>query len=94
LQQTQAEAIAARFLDMLDVAARRERRENARDAARVDSRPSRELVRAELASFVRKRLEHPDCPLDRRDVTDGWPSGTRHATFSMTDMKRYCRGGN
>src|SRR5437764_1293587 len=48
LQEAEAEPVPARVLDVLDEAARDERREQARDAAGVDPRPPCDLVRAEL----------------------------------------------
>ena len=85
LEQPQREPVAARLGHVLDVPRRGERREQARDGARVDAGAAGDLVRAELVA-VGERVEHPEGALDRGDVPDGWLTGAGRGTLLLSDF--------
>ncbi len=65
LDEPQREAVAAVLRHVLDEARRGERREEARDGARVDAGAARDLVRPELTA-VGERVEHGEARARRR----------------------------
>ena len=91
LDKPEPQPVATRIGDALDESAGNERRELPGRGARVQTGAPRDLVRPELA--VGQRLEHGNGPLDGCDVTYGWLSGARHATFGLI-LERYCRRDN
>ena len=82
LDQPQREPVAARLGHVLDVPRRGERREQARDRARVDAGAAGDLVRAELVA-VGERVEHRERALDGGDVADGWLTGAGRGTLLL-----------
>ena len=80
LDQAVPEPVAARLLHVLHEAARDERREEARDAARIEAGATRDLVRAERAVRVREHIDKGKGALYRADESDGWLSGPRHGS--------------
>src|SRR5207248_10098251 len=71
LEQPQAEPVATGRGHVLDDAGAGQRREQARDGARVDPGTARDLVRTELWRAVRERVEDGERALDGGDVANG-----------------------
>jgi len=93
LDEPQRQPVAPGLRQVFDIAGSGERREQARNGARVDPGAARDLVRAELLP-VRERVDHRQGAPDGGDVADGWFTGTGRGTLPLLILTRRCPGGN
>ncbi len=76
--QVRAEPVAAGLGQVLHVAARDQRGQQARNRAGVDAGAPRQLVGAHLAGLLEERIQHAKRALDRLQAALGGSSGGRH----------------
>ena len=88
-ERAHAEPVATRGGDVLDEAGARERAELARDRARADPRPARDVGRPELAA-VGERVEDLDGAHRRFDIAGGGLTGSGHRASLFPLIARYC----